>query len=66
MDYFSYWSRLEYVLELIKKGALTSPYDLTEKFECSERTVRKMINDLRRKGYNIKYSRRISRYVLEQ
>lgn len=65
MDYFSYWSRLEYVLELIKKGALSSPYDLTDKFECSERTVRKMINDLRRKGYNIKYSRRVSRYIIE-
>ncbi|WP_099597987.1 HTH domain-containing protein [Reichenbachiella sp. 5M10] len=65
MDYFSYWKHLEYTLELIQRGRLASPRDLTEKFDCSERTVRKMINDLRRKGHNIKYSRRISKYVIE-
>ncbi len=57
MDYFTYGKRLDYLLELIRKGALSSPKDLEDKFECTERTIRKMINDLRRDGYTIKYSR---------
>lgn len=65
MDYFTYWKRLEYLLELIEKGRLSSPGDLVEKFECSERTIRKMINDLRRKGYTIKYSKHSSKYFIE-
>lgn len=65
MDYFTYWRRLEYLLELIEKERLSSPSDLTEKFECSERTVRKMINDLRRRGHSIKYSRNRAKYFIE-
>ena len=65
MDYRTYAKRLEYLLELIKLGRLQSPYQLVDKFECSERTIRKMINDLRADGYPIKFSRRILRYVIE-
>ena len=64
MNYILYNKRLEYLLELIDKGKLQSPNDVAVKFECSERTVRKMINDLRFTGHNIKYSRRNMRYVL--
>ena len=66
MDYLDYWKRLEYVLDLIKRGGLQSPHDLTAKFNCSERTVRKMITDLRRQGHAISYSRRQSRYILKE
>lgn len=65
MDYFTYSRRLEYILELIRKERLGSPKDLVDKFECSERTVRKMINDLRRNGHTIKYSRQKAKYFVE-
>jgi biotin operon repressor len=58
MDYKTYAQRLDYLKELIEKGQLSSPKDLSEKFECSERTIRKMINDLRESGIEIKYSRK--------
>jgi biotin operon repressor len=58
MDYKTYAQRLDYLKELIEKGQLSSPKDLSEKFECSERTISKMINDLRESGIEIKYSRK--------
>ncbi len=64
MDFYTYSQRLDYLLEIIQKGQLSSPYDLTNKFECTERTARKMISDLRRKGHQIKYSRKELRYAL--
>ena len=65
MDYHTYSQRMKYLLELIKKGRLSSPYDLTKKFECTEKTVRKMINDLRKEGHQIKYCRKIFQYFVE-
>lgn len=65
MDYKTYALRLEYLKELIKKERLSSPKDLVEKFECCEKTIRKMINELRDNGINIKYSRRNLRYFIE-
>jgi predicted DNA-binding transcriptional regulator YafY len=64
MDYLTYSSRLDYLLEMIEKRQISSPNDLTEKFECTERTVLKMINDLRRSGHPIKYSRKSSTYYV--
>lgn len=65
MDFLTYSTRLDHVLELIKRGSLTSPHDLTEKFDCSERTIRKMIDHLKTKGYNIRYSRRQKKYYVD-
>ncbi len=65
MDYHTYSQRLKYLLEFIGKGRLSSPYDLTEKFECTEKTVRKMINDLRKEGHQIKYCRKRFKYFVE-
>ncbi|WP_421889851.1 HTH domain-containing protein [Marinoscillum sp.] len=66
MDFFQYSERLDYIYNLIEKEQLASPVQLASKFECSERTVRKMINDLRRKGHSIKYSRSCSKYYLAE
>ncbi|MEQ9166903.1 MAG: HTH domain-containing protein [Fulvivirga sp.] len=66
MDYLTYSKRLDYLLELIEKGQLQSPGQVAESFECSERTVRKMINDLRDKGKNITYSRKSMKYFLDK
>jgi len=64
MDYHTYSKRLKYLLELIEKGCLHSPYQMASKFDCSEKTVRRMINDLRSDGYNIKYSKKTLKYIL--
>jgi len=64
MDFLTYAQRLDYILRLIQKSALHSPKELTEKFECSERTIRKMIRLLREKGNDIRYSRSKGKYYL--
>jgi len=52
MDYIKYTQRLEYLLDLINKGQVSSPKIVAERFYCSEKTIRNMINRLREKGYN--------------
>ncbi len=65
MDYLTYSTRLDYLLELIEDGKLTSPKILAEKFDCSEKTVRNMINCLREKGFEIEYNKCIKKYYLK-
>jgi biotin operon repressor len=64
MDYKTYSKRLGYIKELIEKEQLSSPSQLAIKFDCTERTVRKMISDLKNLGCNIKYSRRKMKYLM--
>jgi len=47
----------EYLLELIKKGRCFSLEQTANLFECSKRTVKRMIAELREEDNNIKYSR---------
>jgi len=56
MNHASYSERLDYLLELIEKGAASSPKQISKKFDCNEKTIRNMINVLRKQGNNIKYS----------
>ncbi|WP_350205781.1 HTH domain-containing protein [Ekhidna sp.] len=65
MDYNTYSERLSYILEMIKKGQLESPSQLIEQFNCTEKTIRNMINSLRKSGYEIEYSRVEMRYYLK-
>ena len=58
MNYFIKSKRLDHLIDLIKKGQGHTPKQLASKFECSEKTVRRMINCLRDWGYEIKYSRK--------
>lgn len=65
MNFIIYSERLDQILDLIKNGNLESPKHLSNKFECSERTVRRMINHLREKGYDIVYCQKNSKYLLK-
>lgn len=66
MDYITYTARLEYLLELIEKGQCYSPTIIAQKFNCTERTVRNMINRLREKGYVIIYCKSNKKYMIEK
>lgn len=65
MDYLTYSKRLDYLTEIIEKGRLQSPKQLEEKFDCSEKTVRRMINKLREKGVHVEYCRKLKKYKIE-
>jgi DeoR/GlpR family transcriptional regulator of sugar metabolism len=66
MDFITYTRRSAYILQLIDKGQLNSPKDLVSRFECSERTIRKMISDLKHQGHDIRYDRKKRKYILNK
>ncbi len=47
--------KTEYLLEMIRKGRCFSLKQVACKFECSERTVKRMMVILREEGYDIYY-----------
>jgi predicted DNA-binding transcriptional regulator YafY len=66
MNYLTYSKRMAYLLEIIDKGRLSSPNDLVDQFNCTEKTIRNMIASLREQGYPIRYSKKELKYVLDQ
>ncbi len=65
MDYITYSERLDYLLDLIKNEKLSSPREVADKFDCSEKTVRNMINCLLEKGFEIYNCKRNKKYYLK-
>ena len=65
MDYLLYNERLNYMKELIENGQLRSPKEFAIKFDCCERTVRRMIEKLRLMGIDVKYNRYERKYYIE-
>jgi len=57
MDYLTYTEKINYLLEMIEKGRLTSLQQAAEKFDCSQSTIKRMLSLLRGKGYVIYYCR---------
>jgi len=66
MNYITYSKRLEYLLEMIEKGQVSSPKNVAEKFGCAEKTIRNMINCLREKGLDIEYYKSDKKYFLKR
>ena len=64
MDFITYNERLDYLLGKIERGTLHSPHQLAENFQCSERTIRRMISRLRDKGFEIEYCKLDKKYYL--
>lgn len=64
MNRREYTTRINYIKELIGKGAFDSPTIMAYKFNCSEKTVRNMINELRDDGFQITFCRKNKRYFL--
>lgn len=66
MEYLVYSERMNYLLHQIERGRVNSPGDMAEKYDCSERTIRRMINHLRDSGHEIRYCRkRLKYYVVD-
>jgi len=66
MDYLTYTEKLDYILELIKSEQLLTSKQASEKFNCSERTIRRMLKTLREQGHHIKYCKKIKIYFIEK
>lgn len=66
MDYLTYEERLYYLLEMIKKGRLISQAQAGKKFNCSDRTIRRMLTQLKLKGHRIEYSHALRKYIYKE
>lgn len=64
MTYAERKEKEKYLLYLIKHNRLTSLEQVANDFGCCEKTIRRMINDLRYDGHNIIYCRRNKKYSL--
>ncbi len=65
MDYLTYTEKLNYLLEMIKKGQLLSLKQASEKFGCSESTIKRMLKTLREQEYRIRYCKKTRKYYIE-
>ncbi len=65
MNFLDYSERLAYLLEMIEKEKISSPKQIAQKFDCCNKTARNMVNQLREKGYNIKYDRASEKYFIK-
>lgn len=65
MDYRSYDKRLQYILELIVKGRFGTLDAAAKRFDISTRTVKRMISNLRDKGHDIRYNKKLKKYFIE-
>jgi predicted DNA-binding transcriptional regulator YafY len=66
MDFRSYEKRLDYILELIQKNRLRSLQSVADKFDCSTRTIKRMLNHLRDRGHDIQYDRLQKKYFIKK
>jgi DeoR/GlpR family transcriptional regulator of sugar metabolism len=64
MDYRSYEKRLDYILELIQKNRFRSLEFTAKRFDCSTRTLKRMLGHLRERGHNIVFDRRQKKYII--
>ncbi len=64
MDYDQYEQRLAFLTELASKGRFLSLSQVASHFDCSKRTVKRMIGHLRNKGVSIKYSRTLRKFTI--
>ena len=65
MNYLTYYKRLQYLRDAIEKGLVHSPKSFADRLNCSEKTVRNMINQLRSEDFAVRYCRSRGRYVID-
>lgn len=54
--------KLSYLLEMVLKGRCHSADEVAIKFDCSKRTIERMIDNLNDEGYQIKFCRKENKY----
>ncbi len=57
--------RIEYLLEMIKRGRCLSLSQIADSFDCSERTVKRLISEIREEGNDIRYCRKQKKFIEE-
>lgn len=66
MTYLEKKEKESHLLYLIKNQRLHSLEKTANNFECSTRTIKRMINDLRTEGFIISYCKKSNKYLIEE
>jgi transcriptional antiterminator len=66
MKFDEYQQRLNQLQSLVLYSNTGSPKDLAKKFKISERTVRRMVDQLKNKNNPIEFCRKSNSYVLKK
>jgi len=66
MTFLEHIDHLNYLLQLLKANKLIKVDAIATKFNCSPKTVYRMIDELRNQGHIIKYDRPNKKYFLEK
>lgn len=66
MTFFEYAEKLETIKHLVKYKQAGTSEQLAQKLEVSQRTVERMIQQLRDNGYPIRYNRNRNTYELKE
>jgi predicted DNA-binding transcriptional regulator YafY len=66
MTYFERKEKETHLLYLIERKSLCSLEKTANDFECSVRTIKRMLTSLRNEGYNICYCKKNSNYFLNE
>lgn len=65
MTYLERKEKEKHLLYLIKKGSLISLEKVANDYNCSKRTIERMLKELREEGHNILFCRINNRYFIE-
>lgn len=63
MNFIEKTKRMEYLLEMIEKDRCISLEQVANKFECSKRTVQRLIELLKDDGHKIKYCKKSRKFL---
>lgn len=65
MKYAERRKREEYLMYLLENKRLSNLEKIAEDFDCSKRTILRMLNNLRNEGYDISFCRTRKKYILD-
>jgi predicted DNA-binding transcriptional regulator YafY len=65
MKFYEYQAKLDRIRELARTNATGSPKELARRIEVSERTLYRLVQNMRDQGIPLEYCRRTSTYYLD-
>lgn len=64
MKFYEYQEKLTRIQELAKRNATGCPKELAEKMNVSERTLFRLVQNIKDQGIQIEYCRKINTYFI--
>jgi biotin operon repressor len=64
MNFIERKKRFAYLLEIIEKGQYISTNEIADKFNCSSRTIERMVSELKKEGCKINYCRTLKKHKI--